>query len=113
MAEVDIVLAHYDPAVYGDKMSGIVPEAVCLGKPVLVADGCNAVINFLDRYAPGGFVVAPYSTHGLASALALQPAVWTACAPWALPASRSKPAPTAWKGWPWPSNAPPRPDSIS
>ncbi len=80
MAEVDIVLAHYDPAIYGDKMSGIVPEALCLGKPLLVADGCNAVIDFLDRYAPGSFVVAPYHTNGLAAALTLPAAAWTACA---------------------------------
>ena len=32
---------------------------------------------------------------------------WHACGPWDSGASRSRPAPTAWRPWPWPSASPP------
>jgi hypothetical protein len=60
MAQVDVVLTAYDPRHYALKMSGIVPEAVCLGRAVLVADGCTALVDFLDRHAPGCFATTPY-----------------------------------------------------
>lgn len=68
MAAVDAVWTFYDPGEYKSKMSGIVPEAIALGKPLLVADGCDGIVEFLDRHAPGAFVAGPYGV-GTARAL--------------------------------------------
>ena len=76
MAEVDVVLACYDPAHYGDKMSGVVPEAVSLGKPLVVSEACRSLIGFLDRYAPGAFIAGAYQPGALAELLALPAELW-------------------------------------
>lgn len=76
MAEVDVVLAWYDPEHYGDKMSGIVPEAICLGKPLAVSDGCRALVSFLDRYAPGAFATGSYRAADLAALMSVTAATW-------------------------------------
>lgn len=76
MAQVDVVLATYDPNYYSQKMSGIVPEAISLGRPVLVSDGCTALIDFLDRHAPGSFASTTYSVSGLTAAMALPAGHW-------------------------------------
>lgn len=76
MAQVDVVLTAYDPDHYAQKMSGIVPEAICLGRAVLVTDGCAALVDFLDRHAPGSFATQPYGVDGLAAAMALPPVHW-------------------------------------
>lgn len=76
MAEVDVVWACYDPQEYGGKMSGIVPEAISLGKPVLLAEGCEALHNFLDAQAPGAFLLAPYDDEALVQALSLPGQAW-------------------------------------
>jgi hypothetical protein len=76
MAQVDVVLAAYDPEHYALKMSGIVPEAICLGRSVLVTDGCTALVDFLDRHAPGSFATQPYGVNGLAAAMALPATHW-------------------------------------
>lgn len=76
MAQVDVVLTHYDPAHYQERMSGIVPEAICLGRPLVVTHGCHAIIDFLDRHAPGSFVTAGFEAAQLAAALSLPRATW-------------------------------------
>jgi len=77
MADVDAVLAFYDPAEYGTKMSGIVPEAICLGKPVVISDGCDGLCRFLDRYAPGSFATGTYGPGDLAAILRLPAPLWS------------------------------------
>lgn len=84
MSRVDIVWALYDAAYYGDKMSGIVPEAIALGKPVLIGDGCGAIQDFLERYAPGSFIACSYDRESLGAALHLDLAQWQAAAQCAL-----------------------------
>jgi hypothetical protein len=76
MAAVDVVYALYDPAWYGEKMSGIIPEAICLGRPLLVSADCTALTTFLDRTAPGSFVSVSYDPGSLRAALALPASVW-------------------------------------
>jgi hypothetical protein len=76
MAEVDVVLACYDPEHYGDKMSGVVPEAVSLGKPLLVSEACRSLAGFLDRYAPGAFIAGAYRADALADLMALPADLW-------------------------------------
>lgn len=76
MAEVDVVWACYDPQEYRGKMSGIVPEAISLGKPVLLAEGCDALQNFLDAQAPGSFLLTPYDDQALVQALSIHGEVW-------------------------------------
>jgi hypothetical protein len=80
MAEVDVVLAYYDPEHYGDKMSGVVPEAVSLGKPLAVSEACRSLVGFLDRYAPGAFISGAYQPDALAELLALPAELWRAVA---------------------------------
>lgn len=76
MAGADVVLGYYDPREYGAKMSGIVPEAISLGKPLLLAEGCNAICDFLERHAPGSFVSGPYDAQILADVLMLPGSAW-------------------------------------
>ena len=76
MSRVDVVWGLYDPTHYGDKMSGILPEAIALGKPVLVAEGCSAMLDFLERYAPGSFVSTGYDVSSLKEALLLNAVQW-------------------------------------
>lgn len=76
MSEVDAVVAFYDPIAYAGQMSGIVAEAAALGKPLLVAQGCDAVSVFLQTHAPGSAVALPYGDAGLWQGLALSPGVW-------------------------------------
>lgn len=83
MAAVDAVCAFYDPAEYASKMSGIVPEAVSLGKPLLIAEGCTALHDFLERHAPGSFIGGAYEVGTLVRAIDLPAPAWdrpTACA---------------------------------
>lgn len=83
MAAVDAVFAFYDPQEYGSKMSGIVPEAISLGKPLLIAEGCHAIQDFLERHAPGSFVVGAYEVQVIANVLGLRNTHWArlaACA---------------------------------
>jgi hypothetical protein len=83
MADVDVVLVAYDPAHYATKMSGIVPEAICLGKPLLLSDGCDALREFLDRHAPGSYLSVPFNPDSIRAALALPASYWdglAACA---------------------------------
>lgn len=76
MADVDIVWTCYDPLEYNRKMSGIVPESVSLGKPLLLAEGCDAIQDFLERYAPGAYVSVPYSHDALIAAFSMPAAHW-------------------------------------
>lgn len=76
MSEVDIVWAFYDPQAYCNKMSGIVPEAISLGKPVLLAEGCDALQSFLEANAPGSFLMASYEDDALIDVLCLNGAAW-------------------------------------
>lgn len=76
MADVDIVWACYDPLEYNRKMSGIVPESVSLGKPLLLAEGCDAIQDFLERYAPGAYVSVPYAPGELIAAVSMPTEHW-------------------------------------
>ena len=76
MADVDIVWACYDPSEYGRKMSGIVPEAISLGKPLLLAEGCDAIQDFLERYAPGSYVTVPYAMADLITVFSMPADSW-------------------------------------
>jgi hypothetical protein len=83
MAAVDAVCAFYDPQQYGTKMSGIVPEAISLGKPLLITEGCHAIQDFLERHAPSSFLCGRYETQTLTDVLSLPADVWArpgACA---------------------------------
>ncbi len=87
LAEVDVVLLGYDPAVYDAQMSGIAAEAIALGKPLLVSAGCDAILDFLARHAPGSFLCCGYGEAGLRQGLAAPRAAWHACRTAALAAS--------------------------
>lgn len=76
MAAVDVVIAAYDPAHYSTKMSGIVPEAIALGRAVLLTEGCAALVDFVDHHAPGSFACVPYGSKGLHDAMALPRGHW-------------------------------------
>lgn len=76
MAGADIVYGYYDPQEYGTKMSGIVPEAISLGKPLLLAEGCHAICDFVERHAPGSFVSGQYDAQTLADMLMLPRGAW-------------------------------------
>jgi hypothetical protein len=83
MASVDVVWAFYDPAEYGDKMSGIVPEALSLGKPLLVAEGCRGIEDFIESQAPGSHVCGAYDERTVATMLTQPANTWArpaACA---------------------------------
>jgi hypothetical protein len=69
MARVDMVLAFYSPDHHADQMPGIVAEAICLGKPLLIANGCHALIDFLARHAPGSYMCQPWGLEGLVTGL--------------------------------------------
>lgn len=71
MAAVDVVLLPYDPAHYGDKLSGVLFEAIALGKPVVVTDGCTPMLAWLEQHAPGTYVACPYDAAALAEVLRL------------------------------------------
>ncbi|MBS0429921.1 MAG: hypothetical protein JSR41_21775 [Proteobacteria bacterium] len=77
--DIDVLLALYDPGLHDEQMSGIVGEAIALGKAVLVGAGCEAILAFLRRWAPGSFRVAPASLEGLHAAWQLPPSVWASC----------------------------------
>jgi len=76
MASVDVVFGLYDPAHYSEKMSGLIPEAICLGRPVLLSAECTSLVAFLDQHAPGSFVSAGYDVASLGQALALPADIW-------------------------------------
>jgi hypothetical protein len=76
MSSVDVVWALYDPIEYGDKMSGIVPEALSLGKPLLVTEGCSGIEEFIEWQAPGSHVCGPYDERTVANVLKLPANVW-------------------------------------
>jgi hypothetical protein len=77
MAAVDAVWAFYDPAEYGDKMSGIVPEALSLSKPLLIADGCRGIEDFLEWQAPGSFMCGAYDERTVVDVLSLPAPAWS------------------------------------
>ncbi|AMM25091.1 hypothetical protein [Variovorax sp. PAMC 28711] len=79
MSEVDVVLAFYDPTAYADQMSGIVAEAIALGKPLLVADGCDAITGFLAAHAHGSFIALPFGEPGLREGIGIPAARWREC----------------------------------
>ena len=76
MAQVDVVCTLYDPQEYAAKMSGIIPEAISLGKPLLISEGCHAIQDFLERHAPGSFICGQYAAQTLQNILALPPRSW-------------------------------------
>lgn len=76
MAAVDVVLLPYDPAHYGDKLSGVLFEALALGKPVVVTDGCAPLLQWLEQTAPGSYAACPYEAGALAELLNLGADVW-------------------------------------
>lgn len=76
MSSVDAVWAFYDPTEYGDKMSGIVPEALSLGKPLLVAEGCSGIEEFIEWQAPGSHVCGPYDERTVTNVLKLPAQIW-------------------------------------
>lgn len=76
MAQVDAVCAFYDPQSYATKMSGIVPEAISLGKPLWVSEGCDAITDFLERHAPGSFVSGHYDASTAQAVMSLPRAAW-------------------------------------
>lgn len=78
MAAVDVVLALYDPQQYADRMSGIIPEAICVGRPLIVSQECTALVEFLDHNAPGSFLQGPYAVDSILAAAAYPKAGWTA-----------------------------------
>jgi hypothetical protein len=83
MAVVDVVWGFYSPDGYAHKMSGIIPEAISLGKPMLIAEGCHAIQDFLERHAPGSFLCGAYDTQTLADVMMLPAETWArpiACA---------------------------------
>jgi len=80
MASVDVVLAFYAPQMHRTQMSGMVAEAICLGKPLLLAEGCDALIDFLARHAPGSYLCRPWTVEGLRSGLAAPASEWRAAA---------------------------------
>ena len=75
MASVDVVLCFYDPCVYGRQMSGIVFDALLLGKPLLLTKG-TSLERFVNDVAPGSAIAVDYSLAGLASALDLPAEAW-------------------------------------
>lgn len=76
MSSVDAVWAFYDPTQYGDKMSGIVPEALSLGKPLLVAEGCSGIEEFIEWQAPGSHVCGPYDERTVTQVLKAPAKIW-------------------------------------
>ena len=78
MAAVDVVLLPYDPAHYGDKLSGVLFEALALGKPVVVTDGCAPLVQWLDQTAPGSYAACAYDPAALADVLKLPAQAWQA-----------------------------------
>lgn len=85
MSEVDIVWACYDPSEYSRKMSGIVPEAISLGKSLLLSEGCDAIQDFLERYAPGSYVTVPYALEHLATVFKMHADNWA----WAIQCAKT------------------------
>ncbi|MDI3382257.1 hypothetical protein ACFPPF_21610 [Xenophilus aerolatus] len=77
--EIDVLLALYNPGLHDEQMSGIVGEAIALGKAVLVGAGCEAILAFLRRWAPGSFQIVPPTPDGLRAAWQLPPSVWASC----------------------------------
>lgn len=71
MAAVDVVLLPYDPAHYGAKLSGVLFEAIALGKPVVVIDGCEPLLQWLDQTAPGTYAGCADDADALAELLKL------------------------------------------
>ncbi len=76
MASVDVVLLPYEPGEYSEKFSGIVVEAIALGKAVVVTDACTPLVRFLDDVAPGSYAAIDYDASALASALTLPSLQW-------------------------------------
>lgn len=76
MAGADAVFGLYNPQEYGAKMSGIVPEAISLGKPLMLAEGCHAIQDFLERHAPGSFLCGSYDVQTVADVLMLPRDAW-------------------------------------
>ncbi len=71
MSELDVILLPYDPAHYGEKFSGIIVEALALGKPMVVSHGATYLVRFLNDVAPGSFLPIEYSVEALTRALTL------------------------------------------
>lgn len=79
LGHIDVLLALYDPAIHRAQMSGIVAEAIGLGKAILVAEGCDAILEFLRQWAPGSFLVVPRTQAGLLQGLRAPASVWRRC----------------------------------
>lgn len=75
IASVDVVLCFYDPEVYSDQMSGIVADALSVGKPVLVSKG-SSLERFCESVSPGAAVATEYTLDGLRQGLRLPQSVW-------------------------------------
>jgi hypothetical protein len=75
MASVDVVICFYDPCVYDQRMSGIVAEALLLGKPLLLTRG-TSLERFVNDVAPRSAIVVDYSLASLTSALDLPAEAW-------------------------------------
>jgi glycosyltransferase involved in cell wall biosynthesis len=94
MAAVDVVLLPYDPAHYRDKLSGVLFEAIALGKPVVVIDGNEPLVQWLDQTAPGAYAVCADDAAALADVLKLPTQAFV---PLALAARASAPIVTVQK----------------
>jgi hypothetical protein len=94
MAAVDVVLLPYDPAHYGQKLSGVLFEAIALGKPVVVVEGNEPLVQWLDQTAPGAYAVCADDAEALAAVLKLPAEVF---APLAAAARESAPIVTRQK----------------
>jgi glycosyltransferase involved in cell wall biosynthesis len=73
-AEADIVLAPQDPAIYGERGSGVAQEAVAGGRPLICLEGSSLARE-------NGAVLAASTDEGLADALATvvsDPTTWFA-----------------------------------
>jgi hypothetical protein len=75
MASVDVVLCVYDPLVYNSQMSGIVSEALLLGKPLIITNG-TSLERFCNQVAPGAAMTINYSTEDLVAALQAPTGTW-------------------------------------
>jgi hypothetical protein len=87
MASVDVILCFYDPAIYSNQMSGLVADAILLGKPVLVTAGTQ-LERFVNMVAPGAAIHAEYSFDGLKKAIEMSSILWQTAQQQALNSAR-------------------------
>lgn len=65
----DVILVPYDPARYGERGSGVVAEAISLGKPIVTSAGTWGAVA-ARRGDCAGVVMASWDPDGLADAIA-------------------------------------------